>query len=49
MGAANAFAGSEMAPTSTRLAATTTARAEAAAAMRKWAMLSITGLPTIAP
>jgi hypothetical protein len=36
-----------MAPTSTRPAAATTAGAEAAAAMRKWAMLGTTGLAAL--
>jgi PKD repeat protein len=47
MAAANGFAGSEMAPTSTRLAAATAAKTEAAAAMRKWSSLSTTGLAAL--
>ena len=47
MGAANAFGGSEMAPTSTRLAAATTAKTEAAAALKKWTTLSTTGLAAL--
>ena len=47
MAAANGFAGSDMAPTSARLAAATAAKTEAAAAMRKWTSLSTTGLAAL--